>query len=207
MSLALELYHPEKSRLFDKRAVNSIRLPNMTREPASEIGIFQRFIEGDNTAFTELYKAHNQRLFNYCAKIVKDHLAAEDITHTVWERVIELRQDLSGISNPLGFFYRTARNLCLDYLKHHRFRADLDAAENIVEEKPSDNEELVLMALDKLPEETKEILILHYYSGYSFEEIAEILGKKSNAIWTKASRARKQLKEIIESELSKERTI
>lgn len=207
MSLVLELYHPEKSRLFDKRAVNSIRLLNMTHEPASEIGIFQRFIEGDNTAFTELYKAHNQRLFNYCAKIVKDHPAAEDITHTVWERVIELRTNLAGVTNPLGFFYRTARNLCLDHLKHHRFRADLDAAEKIVHEKPSDNEELVLWALDKLPEETKELLILHYYSGYSFEEIAEILGKKSNAIWTQASRARKQLKEIIENELSTEGAI
>jgi RNA polymerase sigma factor (sigma-70 family) len=205
MSLALELYRPEKIRLFDKRAANSIRLPDMIREENTDLHLFRRFIEGDAAAFTALYKLHNQRLFNYCAKLLGDHEAAKDIAHTVWERIIERKDELRNVENPIGFFYRTAKNLCLDHLKHHKYQTKLDDASDLIQERTSDDEELVLHALEQLSDETKEILILHYYSGYSFEEIAEILGKNSNAIWTKASRARKQLKEIIESELSKGR--
>jgi RNA polymerase sigma-70 factor (ECF subfamily) len=182
----------------------------MNRAESPETIIIRRFVRGDDTAFSELYERHNQRLFNYCAKILKDHPAAEDIAHSVWERVIDMRGDLEGISNPLGFIYRSARNLCFDHLKHGRFRAPLESAGELPssgEKGLSLEEELVVAALERLPEETKEIFILHYYSGYPFEEIAPILGKKTNAIWTKVSRARKQIKEIVENELSKVRSI
>src|SRR5438132_133784 len=74
---------------------------------------FRLFVEGDDAAFTELYQVHNQKIFVYCSKIVRDSDAAKDITHSLWEKVIALRQEPKEIKNPIGFFLRMARNLCL----------------------------------------------------------------------------------------------
>ena len=42
------------------------------------------------------------------------------------------------------------------------------------------------------------------YSGYTFEEIASMLGKSPDAIWARASRARKKLRELVVVEIERE---
>jgi RNA polymerase sigma factor (sigma-70 family) len=170
----------------------------------ADAALFARFLAGDDAAFTSLYSAHNQRLFNYCAKMLRDHDAAQDIVHTMWERVIAMRvtsQSADIIRNPVGLFVRIARNLSLDHLKHHARQTTLDDASAMQIIAKSEDEELVLRAIERLPDETREIIVLHYYSGYDFNEIAQMLGKKPNAIWTRVSRARAELKKILEREL------
>jgi RNA polymerase sigma factor (sigma-70 family) len=172
--------------------------------PQSDVALFARFLVGDDAAFTALYTAHNQRIFNYIAKMLRDHDAAQDIVHTMWERVIAMRvtsQSADIIRNPVGLFVRIARNLSLDHLKRHARQTTLDDASAMQIIAKSEDEELVLRAIERLPDETREIIVLHYYSGYDFNEIAQMLGKKPNAIWTRVSRARAELKKILEREL------
>lgn len=194
---------------FDKAALHArqmkIRLFRATETaPHNDAALFARFLGGDDAAFTSLYTAHNQRLFNYCAKLVRDHAAAADIVHTMWERVIVMRsssQPKEIVRNPVGLFVRMVRNLALDHLKHHAHQITLEAASELRTTAKNDNEEVVLRAIERLPDETREIVLLHYYSGYDFNEIATMLGKKPNAIWTRVSRARAELKKILEREL------
>ena len=169
--------------------------------------LFAAFLRGDETAFVELFGRHNQRLYNYCAKMLGDREVAGDITQSVWERLIRTASgevaDATPIGSPIGFLYRVARNLCFDYVKHDRLSVRIEEMEedehpHTSERVASRDEELVVAALDTLSAETKEILVLHYYSGYSFDEIADIIGKKPNAIWTRVSRARTKLKEEVE---------
>jgi RNA polymerase sigma-70 factor (ECF subfamily) len=182
-----------------------------TQHPEKDAVLFTRFLAGDDAAFTELYRRHNQRLFAYCAKILENAEVAQDLTHTLWEKVIGLRNVVGvreEIANPVGFLLRSARNLCLDHKKHHAFQTPLEEVGEHTSDSNelSSEEEIVIAALRTLPEETREILVLHYYSGYSFEEIAEMFGKSSNAIWTRVSRARTQLKAMIETRLLQEKT-
>jgi RNA polymerase sigma-70 factor (ECF subfamily) len=169
---------------------------------------FHLFLEGDDDAFIQLYQVHNQKIYSYCAKILRDNAAAEDITHSVWEKVIALRDGTPKIENPAGFFFRIARNLCVDYQKHRSFQTPLDEMPEVSHPSTtqlSPENEIVIHALNCLRGSTKEIFILHYYSGYSFEEIATMLGKSPSAIWTRVSRARSELKKIITKELQKDR--
>jgi RNA polymerase sigma-70 factor (ECF subfamily) len=182
-----------------------IRLFKQTSDAAqSDAALFARFLAGDDAAFTTLYSAHNQRVFNYAAKIVHDHAAASDIVHAMWERVIRMRaskQEKDTIANPIGLFVRIARNLALDHLKHHAHQTAIESAGELHAAATNDDEQLVLHAIEQLPEETRQILLLHYYSGYDLNEIAAMLGKKPNAIWTRVSRARAELKKILAREL------
>ncbi len=203
----------ELSLAAAKRAGEGSRLPSaMAAAEHTDLVIFRQFLAGDTTAFTSLYERHNQRLFIYCIKIVHDNDLAEDIAHSVWERMIRLRGELQDVGNPLGFLYRTARNLCFDHLKHLKYQTSLNELPDAHHPTASASEltseqELVITALEELPPETKEILILHYYSGYTAEEIAMMLDKSPNAIWTRISRARVQLKNLVEKGLARERRI
>ncbi|MDP4198110.1 MAG: RNA polymerase sigma factor [Bacteroidota bacterium] len=177
---------------------------------ASDEELFQGFLCGEERAFTHLFERHNRKIFYYCAKLLGDPQAAEDITQAMWEKVIDMRAQSqpARVQNFIGLLFRIARNLALDYLKHRRVQSPLDANSELLGARSSHDvelsgqEQIVLECLEALPLGSREVLVLHYYSGYSFEEIAKLLGKKPNAIWTRASRARADLKVLVERRLT-----
>lgn len=180
-------------------------------ERSHEAELLNDFLNGSDVAFDPLYAEYNQRLFAYVSRMVFDEDVAKDIAHQVWEKVIDLRANTEreAIANVRGFLFTLARNLALDHLRRRKKFADMETADHLSMssgEPEMHDRELVVEALKQLPEETREILVLNYYSGYSFEEIAEMLGKKPNAIWTRASRARATLKTILEQMMNVERS-
>jgi RNA polymerase sigma-70 factor (ECF subfamily) len=171
--------------------------------------LLDRYLAGEDAAFVELFNAHNHRLYVYCLKLVGSSEAAEDITQELWEKVIGLRADPKRIHNPLGFFLRMARNISLNHIRSRRKLTAFDGLpeaalpiDNIRER--SEREEMVLMALEKLPFDYREVLILHVYSGFTLEEVASMLGKSTEAIWKRASRARAKLSAIVMAMLDDE---
>jgi len=170
---------------------------------SEEAQSFAKFISGDDNAAMYFFRAYNRKLFLYCAKLVNNIHAAEDITQEVWERIIKLRnQSQPEIANPGGFMFTIARNLCLNHIKLKKHTIPLDAISEIDiphEYQPgsTEMEELVNSSLDTLKFEDKELLVLNMYCGYRFDEIAQMMGMSPNAIWTRASRARAQLRDRV----------
>jgi RNA polymerase sigma-70 factor (ECF subfamily) len=164
--------------------------------------LFERHLAGDDGALVELFNAHNNRLYVYCLKLVGSAAAAEDITQEVWERIVRMRLDAPSLRNPAGFFIRMARNLSLNVIRDRRKLSSLDevgeaALPSVGTRERSEMEEIVELALARLPFEYREVLILNAYSGYNHEEIAAMLGKTPQAIWKRASRAREKLRAIV----------
>jgi len=182
---------------------------NPVRMTANEdVALLNRFIDGDDAAFIELFDRHHHRLYLYCLKLVGSAAQAEDLMQEVWERVIKLRVNPQRIQNPGGFFATMARNLCLNYLKMQRRHTVLNTfIDQPTHVEPqgslSDLEELVHRSLEKLPLEYREVLVLNIYCDYDYGEIAEMLGKNVTAIRMRASRARAQLRKIIEKTVSR----
>ncbi len=174
-----------------------------SRQNSQDADLCARFMGGDDTAFMELFDRHTHRLYLYCLKFVHDRVLAEDLVHDIWERFIKLREkDPAPLQNPAGYLVRMARNLCLNHIRDTKKFSGLEDVPE--QELPhtdikelSHHEELVLMALPRLPVSQREVLILNAYSGYRFDEIAEILGESVGAIRTRAWRARNQLGRII----------
>lgn len=164
--------------------------------------LFNRFLGGDDDAFLALFHRHNRRIVLYCLKMVGAIEQAEDMAQETWTRVIALRRKPPQVHNPTGFLLRVARNLCLDHLKAGKPLVSLDGlheSAHPVYTPPelSEREELALAALDQLPFKYREVLVLQLYCGYTFEEIAAMLGKTPEAIWARASRARAQIRNIV----------
>ncbi len=165
--------------------------------------LFRRFLDGDDQAFMSLFHRHSPRLFAYAAKITGEQERARDILQDVWERMARLRdRGDEAPSNPLGLLITTTRNLCLN---HKRDRKDHLSLDNLdlsrfpggERREMSAREEAVVASLDYLPEEQREVLILHNYSGYSYEEIATMLEESPGAIRNRAWRGRHRMGQII----------
>jgi RNA polymerase sigma-70 factor (ECF subfamily) len=164
--------------------------------------LLERFQQGDNSALVELYDRHNRRLFTYCLKFVGNSEQAQDMTQEFWMKIMRLREKPCDVRNPLAFFLTVARNLCLNHIKAQRNHSSLDAIPEVAHPVDHDDgrpemEEKILRAMDKLSFEHREVLILNIYCGYRMEEIAVMLGKSPEAIWKRASRARKHLRELV----------
>lgn len=175
-----------------------------------EVKVFERFLAGDNDAFNILFRRHNQRLFAYCVKVVRDSAVAEDLTQEAWMRLIRLRSKPDQeVRNHLGLMLRIVRNLCLDHLRSRRDSESLDQLDEkghptYSHAELSVGEEIAVRCLEQLSFEYRETLILNIYSGYSLDEIAAMLGKSSDAIWARASRARKKLRDLVTEQLRRE---
>ncbi|HVZ41083.1 MAG TPA: RNA polymerase sigma factor [Candidatus Kapabacteria bacterium] len=162
--------------------------------------LLDRFMAGEDAAFVHLFNTHNHKLYSYCVNIVRDADAAEDITQEMWEKVLRMRVEPRVVKNPAGLFVTIVRNLSLNYLRNRRKFAVLDGTEESLaasHHERTEQEEMVVLALEKLSFDYREVLILNAYSGYSLEEIAVMLGKSREAIWKRASRARAQLSKIV----------
>ncbi len=177
----------------------------------NESVLFERFLAGSDEAFRAFFLRHNQRLFSYCLKMTQSHQVAEDLTQEAWIRAIDLRtKNPSSIHNPVGLMVRIVRNLCID---HSRSKKDLQPLEEAhASDYPayelherSMEQEIVLRCLDRLPIDYREVLVLNIYSGYSCEDIAVMLDKSPDAIWARASRARKKLRAMVVVELEREK--
>ncbi len=164
--------------------------------------LFSRFVAGEEEVMMELFDRHHHRIFLYCLKMVGSREAAEDIAQDHWIRLIGYLRQGKEVSSPIPLMLTIARNLCLNHLRLKRPHVPID--ELLESEHPvtlprefSHLEELVILSLPKLPFRQREVLILHAYCGYRFEDIAEMLGEQVGSVRMRASRARAHLGRIL----------
>lgn len=180
-------------------------------EPVSQINsefvehtanLFKDFLNGNDSAAVEIFHLFNKKIYTFCCKILVNKSKAEDATQEVWERVLGLRKSKIEVYNPAGFLMKVARNLCLNKLKSDIRYTQIEEV-NLEQANPefTELEVLAIDALDQLPIKYKEVLVLNYYCGYQYSEIAEITDETPEAVWQRASRARKELRKIINKQL------
>jgi RNA polymerase sigma-70 factor (ECF subfamily) len=170
--------------------------------------LFEAFLAGNDAAFAELYRDLNPRLSAYCHKLSSNN--ADDIMQELWERVIAmrapaLRKKKLEVINPSAFLFRMLKNLAIDEFRRGKNEISLETHSSdethgsygTYVQEASDIEAVILEALEKLSTDDREVLLLNIYSGYSFGEIAEIVGASTDAIWQRASRARVKLRKIV----------
>ena len=141
----------------------------------------------------KLYEHHSRGLFAYACSFVSSFASAEDALHQVFERM--LRGDLEIEGEPVPYLYRAIRNVTLNQIRNRSREVNL---EDTWLESPAGMElsgfELQ-SSLKDLPEEQREVIVLHVWGEMSFEEVAAALGISPN---TAASRYRYGLSKLRE---------
>ena len=120
---------------------------------------------------------------------------AQDICQTVFLKLWEKAPTFVSPDHERAWIIRTTANTCKDLLKT---TVTLDAAAAVPAPQPEEGS--LLAAVNLLPPQYRAVIYLHYYEGYSAQEIARMLGKTPSAVASLLHRGRLRLKTLLESE-------
>ncbi len=139
---------------------------------------------------------HHAVLYRYAYRLTGSAADAEDLTQQVFLVVQSKIHQLREFSNPRGWMFAILRNC---YLASRRKRSPLLAGsvgmniDAIPEKVPSDDEidrEQLQTALDALPDDLRMVLVMFYFEGCSYREIAERLEVPAGTVMSRLSRAK-----------------
>src|ERR671925_1669707 len=141
--------------------------------------------QGDTSALHFLYVRFADDVCTYARSIVRDPHAAEDITQVVFTKLMKAIQKYERRDVPFAaWIIRVARNVALDHIRASRqiplaeVRTSDQGGEQIGFERALSLRE----ALERLPAEQREVLVLRHVGGLSPGEIADRLGKSEASV-------------------------
>ena len=186
---------------------------------ADENKLVNKAVKGDNSAFEALMEKHMGIIYNIALRMTANQDDAEDMTQEIMIKIFRSLGSFKGNSKFSTWIYRVAVNTCLDELKKKKNKKHLsldaeisgDDGENQIEikddspspEKLAEQNELrdmVAAAVKLLSDEHRAVIVLRDIRGMSYSEIAGILGCSDGTVKSRISRARAQLKMILEKE-------
>lgn len=136
-----------------------------------------------------------------CFVHLKSTHDTEDVFQNVFLKYMLFDGGFENGEHEKAWFARVTINACTDWLRGlaRRRWVPLDA---VLEESdmPDEASREVLEVVLQLPDRYRRVVYLYYYEGYSAVEIAGILGKKENTIYTWLSRAKGMLREKLGGE-------
>ncbi len=148
-------------------------------------------------------EAYADMVRRICVVHLKNKYDTEDVFQNVFMKYLLYEGSFESSEHEKAWFVRVTINACTDWLRALSRRKwvslDVLAEESTVLDNPS--KEILEMVL-KLPEKYRDVIYLFYYEEYSAVEIAKILGKKENTVYTWLSRAKDILREKLGGEWS-----
>jgi RNA polymerase sigma-70 factor, ECF subfamily len=151
-------------------------------------------------------------LYGYAMALTRNHAQAEDLVQETYVRAIPAMGRLQAHSNMKGWLFTILRNIWLNQLRKWRNGpplVEIDIGNSVVDRvaEPSRNSfdlyvrkretEQVRMAIQKLSEEFREIILLREYEDLSYREIASILGCPVGTVMSRLGRARAKLRALL----------
>jgi RNA polymerase sigma-70 factor (ECF subfamily) len=154
---------------------------------------------GDRAAFEELVGLYQARLRYFLARMVGDDHAADDLLQEVW---FEVHRGVAGLADPGAFtawLYRIARHRALAELRKRRLDlSSLDGVDLAEGEEDGDfsaeDAERVHAAMGHLPPAHREVLLLRFFEGMSYDDIAGVLGCQLGTVRSRIHYAKSALR-------------
>lgn len=162
---------------------------------------------GDGGAFRALYDTYRDRVHSMVAYSVGDPTHTQDVLQTVFFKIFRGLGSFRFQSSLSTWIYRIAHNECQD---HHRRRAaphvpleailgsgdEIDGrAGSDAEHAQKERETIIRRALMQLPFKQREVVVMKYVEGLSYEEMSRVLGCAPGTVASRLNRALAALEE------------
>jgi RNA polymerase sigma-70 factor (ECF subfamily) len=169
----------------------------------------QNLKKGDEEAFRFLVEEKKNSIYNICLGYTRNHEDAEDLAQDVFIEVFRSIEHFKGESDLNTWIYRIAVNKSLQFLRSLRrkrrwnqmmsFLSFEDYVNDSEEIKIKERSEILLKAVESLPENQKTVFLLHQTEGLSYQEISEIMDTSLSAIESLMFRAKQNLRTRLSS--------
>jgi len=156
-------------------------------------------------SFDALYQTYHAPIYRYLLSVVTTPMQAEDLTQEVFVRVLSALPRLTADFNVSAWMYRIARNIAIDTLRRRRLidwsslEAEMIEKEGAASLDPQvrydGSSEEVLLALERMPQASRQVLMLYELEGASYAHIAQQIHIAPGGVKMSLTRARKKFKQ------------
>ena len=178
--------------------------------------LIRRAQRGDADAFEQLLLEHQKNVYNLCYRMAGNPDDAMDLSQETFLRAWRCLDQYQFASAFSTWLYRLCSNICIDFLRRRRRQQtvpltfeDADGEEQtyaVPDAQPLPEEQVELKltretlqaAMAQLLPEHRAVLQLRVVNEMSYEQIADVLDIQIGTVKSRLSRARNQLKKILE---------
>jgi len=181
--------------------------------------LIAKIAAGESAAFETLYHRHAAIVYRTVLRVVQDRALAEDLVQEVFWRVWRRSTSFTGKPGQVMAWLRTvARNVSVDELRRMRARPVLvraeveqwrmlqlpdDQADVVGSTMKREQRRMIVLALQQLPVEQRQVIELNFFGGRSYKEIAAALNRPLGTVKTRARLGLLKLKQTLATEDSR----
>jgi len=188
----------------------------MHTEPA-DMHIISLVLNGDQNAYATLVNRYQNYVFTIVLRYIKSREDAEEVAQDVFIKAYRSLAAFKGDAKFSTWLYTVTTTTCITFLRKKKLEVhsldnekvfeaasvvDSGMSANQIEQKSKVN--MVNEAIKLLSGDDAQIITLFYKGEQTLEEIAQILGKETNAVKVQLHRARARLKEKMQKHFSAE---
>jgi RNA polymerase sigma-70 factor (ECF subfamily) len=184
-------------------------------EPRADQVLMLAYTAGDMQAFTRLYETHRKALFRFVHNGCGNQAIAAELYQDIWMRVVKHRASYTADAPFSAWLYRIARNRLTD---HYRANAtvpdqvplndDAQTSVTVINAPLQPDEIANLMergeslssAMQQLPIEQREAILLRHIAGMSVAEVADVVGENRETVKSRLRYATTKLRQYLRAE-------
>jgi RNA polymerase sigma-70 factor (ECF subfamily) len=171
--------------------------------------------DGGKPDFGQAALEHMDALYGFAMALTRDQTEAEDLVQETYLRASKALNQLPPDSNLKGWLFTILRNIWINQLRHARrgpqfVELDEEAEEQSSHQLPNEvtgdphallirklERAEVRAALDRLPRQYREVIVLRDLEGFSYHQIATIIGCPAGTVMSRLGRAREKLRLLL----------
>ncbi len=175
-------------------------------EALSDNSLMMAVRDGDVGRLGLLFERYKRPLYGFFYGMNRDQDLSEDLVQNTFFRILKYRHLFRGEGDFRTWMFHIARNVSHDHFRKDKlkWKEPVDQWQNRLAHVENRSEEMehaekntmLQIAMDKLPADKREILLLSKYQEKKYKEIGEILGCSEGAVKVKVFRALQELKVI-----------
>jgi len=170
------------------------------QESVTDDELMSRVRDGDVQALAPLFERHHVALLNFYLRTTGNRASSEDLVQDVFLRILKYRRTYRPGSRFLTWMYHIARHARVDYLRKRHGEIEWDdaySAPTLLGDPAelAQHRRWLALALQRLPDDKREVLVLSRFQGLRYEAIGQLLDCEPGAVKVRVHRAMRELRE------------
>ncbi len=197
---------PAPGLIHSRDSVSSRQSVDQASSQPTERELLERAQQGDHQAFAQIVQSYQRPVYNLCYRMLSSPEEAEDATQETFIRAYTSLDKYDPDRKFVNWVLTIASNHCVDRLRKRRIHTTSIEDDPYVERIPMpesvnphqvaekrERADEIQHWIDQLPPDYRTPLVLLYWYGYSYEEIAETMNLSVPAVKSRLHRARKRI--------------
>ena len=160
--------------------------------------LLEKLAEGDQNAFSTVFKAYYKDLVLFAFTFTKDTDDAEEAVQEVFVRLWEKHRELKLHGSLKSYLLKSVQNYCLDEIRRRNFREHYAGEMDIQSLYVNDTEDYILYTdllnqidrlLAQMPDEVAQTFRMNRFDGLKYQEIADQLNVSLRTVESRISKA------------------